>query len=129
MGVFAGLVVPVTLWLVAIALARRELGLYRDSHEFGSDLFVYSKGRLVRRMTGIGVLVALGATLVSLEFLPFRSSAALSIYMALLVTEVAALIVLPLIDLWETSKTAQPGNLKRQAGPGPRTRSRPRRPR
>ena len=120
---------PLALWLLALGLARRELGLYRDSDEFGSDLFVYSKGRLVRRMTGIGVLVALGATLASLEFLPFRSSTALTIYIVLLVTEVAALVVLPLIDLWETAKTAQPGNLKRQAGPGQRTRSRPRRPR
>jgi hypothetical protein len=129
MGVFAGVVVPLALAVLAFMLGRRELALYREGDEFGSDLFVYSKGRLWRRMTGIGVLVALALTLVALEFLPFRSGPALSIYVALLVTEVAALVVLPLIDLWETAKTADSADLTRQGDPDRRTRSRPRRPR
>lgn len=129
MGLFAGVVVPLALGVLAFIMGRRELALYRAGDEFGSDLFVYSKGRLVRRMTGIGVLVALALTLVALEFLPFRSGSALTIYMALLVTEVAALVVLPLIDLWETAKTADSSDLTRQGDPDRRTRSRPRRPR
>jgi hypothetical protein len=116
------------LWVLAALLGRRELRLYRASGEIGTDLFVYTRARLWRRMTGVGVLAALGATLLAFELVGASSPSGLSLYMALLITEVVVLMVLPIFDLWETARTARPQDLTRQ-GRETRTRKRSRRPR
>jgi len=128
MGYLVGLALPVVLCTLAFLMGRHELRLYRNSRESGWDLFAYSKGRLWRRMTGVGLLAGVGLTLAALEVLPASTSWGASLYLALLCTEVLGLLVLPLVDLWETSRTAKPKDLMRQADPDRRTRSRPRRP-
>jgi hypothetical protein len=122
------IVVPAALFALAYLLARRELRQYRAAAEIGSDLFVYSRGRLVRRLIGVGLLVLLGGTLAALGLWPAATAAGLSLYLAALATEVLCLVVLPLVDLWETARTARPHDLTRQAGARPRTRSRSRLP-
>lgn len=129
MGILTGVVFPIVLCAIAWFLGRRELALYREADEYGHDLFVYSKGRLYRRMTGVAVLVLLGGTLLAMEMFPASSGRGISIYLALILTEVAALVVLPLLDLRETARTAVPEDLTRQAETDRRTRSRKRRPR
>ena len=129
MDPLVSVLLPLALWALAAALARREWRAYRRPDDIGTDLFVYSRGRLIRRMLGVGLLVALGATLAALGWLPARSPRGLSIYMALLAVELAGLIVVPLLDLWETARTARPHDLTRQGGPPPRRKgqARPRR--
>lgn len=113
---------PAILWGLAFLLARRELKQYKTADEIGSDLFVYSRGRLIRRMTGVVMLVALGTTLAALGVFPASTASGASIYMGLLISEVLILLVLPLLDLWETARTARPHDLTRQAGPKRKTR-------
>jgi hypothetical protein len=129
MDPFVSIVLPVALLALAVLLARREWRQYRGATDIGSDLFVYSRGRLVRRMTGVGLLVALGMTLAALGVFPARTASGLSIYLALLISEVLVLLLLPFLDLWETSRTAKLHDLRRQGGEPIRTRSRPRSPR
>ena len=129
MGVGVGILLPVVLWGLALVIAKRELGLYREHAEFGTDLFAYSKWRLARRLTGVLVMIALGATLMAYELAPASSPRGASIYLGVLVGEVLALVVLPVLDLWETVHTADPEDLTRQADPDRRTRTKPRRPR
>ena len=123
MDPLVSIALPLVLWALAFGLARREWRHYRADDDIGTDLFVYSRGRLARRMTGVALLVVLGATLAALGLFPARTPRGLSIYMALLIAEVLVLIVLPLIDLWETARTARPHDLTRQGGPPPRTKS------
>lgn len=129
MAILLGLVLPVLLGVLAIWLGRRELRVYRESNDFGSDLFVYTKGRLWRRMTGVVLLGLTGATLAALELFPAQTVSGVSVYLALLCAEVMGLLVLPLVDLWETGRGADPADLTRQGDPDRRTRSRPRSPR
>jgi hypothetical protein len=124
-----GVAVPIALWTLAFLLGRRELQSYRESNEVGSDLFRYSRGRLIRRMSGIAVLVATAATFAAMELMGPKTPRAAAIYLALLATEVAALVILGLGDLIETRRSADSSELRRQADPDRRTRSRPRRPR
>ena len=119
------IVLPAALCGLAYFLARREWKQYKLAEDIGSDLFVYSRGRFIRRMTGVVLLVALAMTLAALGVFPARTASGVSIYMALLISEVLILLVLPLFDLWETARTARPHDLTRQGGPKPRTRSRP----
>lgn len=128
MDVWVSLLLPGILWGVAFALGRRELRQYRAVRDIGYDLFTYSKGRLIRRLTGVALLAALGGTLFVFGVAPPGTPRGATIYMALIVSEVLALIVLPLFDLWETARTARPADLTRQADRPPRTRSRPRNP-
>jgi hypothetical protein len=107
---------PLGLIALAVALARRELRHFREAAEVGTDVFLYTRGRLWRRMTGIAILVALAATLALFGAWPPRTPRGLSIYMALLVSEALALVALPLFDLWETARTARPEDLRRQGG-------------
>jgi len=120
---FSTIVLPLALWGLAYGLGRREWRHYKASDEIGTDLFVYSRGRLWRRMTGVGMLVALGLTLAALGLFPARSPQGLSIYMAVLITEVLVLLLLPLFDLWETARTARPHDLTRQGGPPKKTKA------
>lgn len=118
---------PLILWALALFVGRREWRHYKTPTDIGSDLFIYSKGRLWRRMTGVALLAALGTTLAALGVFPARTAAGVSIYMALLISEVLVLLVLPFFDLWETARTARPHDLTRQGGPPPKIRARSRR--
>ncbi len=129
MGWVTGILFPIILWSLSVMLVRREFELYRVQEDFGTDLFLYTKGRLIRRLTGVVVIVALGATLMAMELYPAGSGAGASIYLALLLSEMLALVVIPLLDMWETTRTANSIDPTRLGGPGPRKRSRPRRPR
>jgi hypothetical protein len=129
MGILTGVVFPIVLWGIAWMIGRREMMLYQAAHDHGDDLFVYTKGRLYRRMTGVGVLVALGLTLLLMELWPASSGRGISLYFAIIMTEVAALIALPILDLRETSRTARPEDLKRRAETDRQKRSRSDRPR
>lgn len=123
MDPLVSIILPVILWGLAFLLARREWKQYRVVEEIGSDLFTYSRGRLIRRMTGVAMLVALGTTLAALGWFPARTASGLYVYMALLISEVVILLVLPMIDLWETARTARPHDLTRQGGPRPKIRA------
>gem|GEM_PF-4183416 len=123
MSILLGLVLPVVLVTISIWMGTRELRVYRESPDFGSDLFVYSKGRLWRRLAGCVLLALTGLTLSAIELFPARSVSGVSIYLMLLCAEVVALIVLPLVDLWETARTARPGDPTR-ADPDRQTRKR-----
>jgi hypothetical protein len=121
---------PSLLIGLAYGLGRREWKQYRAAAEIGSDLFVYTRGRLIRRMTGVGMLAALGVTLAMFGLAPPRSPAAASLYLGLFVGETIALLVLPIVDLVETGRTARPGKgVRAREGEPPRTRTRPDRPR
>lgn len=128
MSIVVGLLLPVLLVVLAIWMARRELSVYKDSDDFGSDLFVYTKGRLYRRLSGCGLLGLTGLTLAAFELFPAQTVNGFSIYLALLCVEVLGMLVLPLVDLWETGTGADPADLTRQGDPDRRTRSRPDRP-
>lgn len=127
---------PAFILGLAYTLARRELKLYRVAGELGSGLFVYSRGRLVRRLTGIAILVALGLTFAALGIIPPRSAGAANAYLAAILGELGALFVLPIWDLVETARTGRrrdrvapdAGEVTREAAP-PRKRNRRRRPR
>ena len=106
---------PLALWAVAVLLARREWRQYRAVARIGHDLFVYSKGRLVRRLIGCLLLAALGVTLFAFGVIPPSTPAGVSTYMALMLSLLLVLLVLPLVDLWETARTARPHDLTRQA--------------
>lgn len=102
-------VLPILLVTVAVSLGRREWRQYKAAAEIGSDLFVYTRGRLARRMTGVGFLVALAVTLALFGLIPPRTPGAASLWLAAILGEVLALIVLPIFDLLETNRTARPG--------------------
>jgi hypothetical protein len=104
MGPAFDVTVPLLLVLVAVLLGRRELRLYRASHDEDSDLFVYSRGRLHRRLAGVVVLASTGLTLGAMAWLPAISPRGTAIYVALLTTEVLALIAIPILDLIETTR-------------------------
>jgi hypothetical protein len=117
-------VVPGACLLLAAALGRREWRQYRAAAEIGSDLFVYSKGRLVRRLAGVVLLAALGLTFGALGLFPPRSPGGVHVYMGVIMGEVVLLLALPILDLMETARTARPGKgLTHQEGARPRTRS------
>jgi hypothetical protein len=120
------IVVPAVCLGLAYVLGRREWKLYHAAAEIGSDLFVYSRGRLFRRMGGVVVLAALGLTFVALGVAPPRSPTGADVYLGLIVGEVAVLIVLPIWDLLETSRTARPGQgITDRGAARPRTRRPP----
>ena len=124
------IVVPALLIGLAYVLARREWKQYRAAGEIGSDLFVYGKGRLIRRMIGIGVLGGLGVTLFLMGLLPPSSPKGATVYLSVIVGEVALLVILPIVDLIETGRTARPGKgITHSEGRRPRTRTPPDRPR
>jgi hypothetical protein len=127
-GPLVSFLLPLALWALAWGLARRELRQYRAAAEIGSDLFAYGKGRLVRRMIGVGVLALLGGTLAALDIAPARTAARASVYLTLLLAEVILLVGLAVLDLWETARTARPEDLTRQGGQPRRTRTGPRPP-
>lgn len=118
---------PAALVVLAAVVARREWRQYRSATAIGSDLFRYSRGRLVRRMTGVGVLVALAMTLAALGWVRPRTASGLSALLGALLVEVALLVALPILDLWETARTARPEDLTRQADWHGRVRTRSRR--
>jgi hypothetical protein len=113
MGILAGIVLPLLMLAGAIWLARFEMRLYREAHEDGTDLFVYGKGRLVRRMIGIGVMVVAAIGIFWME-VAWRWSPRITVgVMAVLMAAVILLVVVPFADLRETERTARPGDLKR----------------
>jgi hypothetical protein len=129
-SIVVSIVVPSLLVGLACALGRREWKQYRAAAEIGSDLFVYTRGRLIRRMTGVALLVALAVTLALFGALPPRTPAGASVYLGVMLGEVVLLIVLPIVDLVETARTARPGKgIRAREGAPPRTRTRPRPPR
>lgn len=119
-----GIALPIALWIAAYLLARRETNAYAERGSGDTDVFVYSKRRYVRRMLGVGILVCTGMTLMAWELVGASTAGGAMIYMGLLGVEVAALVVLPVLDLRETTRTAAPEDLTRQAGRGRRKRSR-----
>jgi hypothetical protein len=115
--------------LLAIGLARREWRLYRTTNDMGSDLFLYTRGRLARRMGGVLVLAALAATFAALGLRPARNAHEASAYLGLIMGELLLLIGMSVWDLIETARSAKPEDLTRQ-GTGPtRTRRKPPSPR
>jgi hypothetical protein len=128
MDLVEALVVPVLVWYLAFLLGRRELRAYRRRHKEETDLFVYSKGRFIRRMTGVVALVATGLTLAAWDFLPPKTPQQASLYVGLLLAEVAIIVVLSMVDLWETVRTAKPEDLTRQGAPRRQSRNRRSRP-
>ena len=123
------MLIALALMAIAVVICRHELAAYRDSKELGSDLFVYSRGRLWRRLTGVGFLLATAVTLAAFELFPAQTTWGASLYVALLTTEVVTLLVLPVLDLWETGRTARPEDLTRQADPDRQKRTQRHRPR
>jgi hypothetical protein len=120
------IVVPALLLGLAYVLARREWKQYRAAGEIGSDLFVYGRGRLVRRLIGIGVLAALGLTLFTMGIVPPSSPKGATVYLGVIVGEVALLVILPIVDLVETGRTARPGKgVSHSEARRPRTRTPP----
>lgn len=117
MGYLVELILPCALCVLAYFIGRRELRLYRHAKASGWDLFVYTKGRLWRRMFGVGVLAATGLTLAGVELHPSPGPVWASVYMGALLTEVVLLLVLPVFDLWETARTAKPEESRRQVDP------------
>ena len=104
------IIVPSLILGCAYALGRRELRLYRTSHKKNDqDVFVYTRGRLSRRMTGVSILVSLALTLCALGFFPPSTPRGATTYIWLFVADLAALFVVPIWDLWETARTARPG--------------------
>jgi peptidoglycan/LPS O-acetylase OafA/YrhL len=120
-----GIVLPLGLMCAAVAIGRRERNEFREATQYGTDLFVYSRRRYRRRLFGVALLVATGATLAAIEWIPPTGPGMLTGYLAALVTEVVVLLLLPLVDLWETARTARPEDLTRQGDPERRIRSRP----
>jgi hypothetical protein len=116
MDLLADLVVPIILIGLASLLTRRELHAHRRREHGDSDLFRYTKGRLVRRLSGIGLLAATGLTLGAWELWPPASPRAASLFLVVMLCEVVGLVVLGLVDLWETARTAQSADLSRQRG-------------
>ena len=112
MGITTGVVLPCLLVALAGWLGRREWRLYRAPATDGTDLFVYSRGRLVRRMIGLVALAAIGVTLAVIE-LAAASAAVVTGCGALLVAELLVLVVVPVLDLRETARTAHPERLER----------------
>jgi predicted permease len=113
MGVATGVVLPCLLFALAGWLARRELRQYQASNAAdgdgdGDDLFVYSRARLRRRMIGLGALAAIGVTLAVME-LGASSAEIVTVCGALLATALLVLLVVPILDLRETARTARPG--------------------
>lgn len=125
MGAVETIVLPAIVALVALGLARREWRLYRVSHEIGSDLFLYSRGRLARRMGGVGILMALAATFAGLGFAPPRDAKDASVFLGLIVGELLTLIALSVWDLIETARSAKPGDPSRLRTGPTRTRTPP----
>lgn len=125
MSIFETILLPAAILALAFALARREWRLYRTAAEIGSDLFVYSRWRLCRRLGGVVVLVALAGTFVLLGARGPRDAAEASAYVGALVGEVLVLVGLSIWDLRETGKTARPEDLTRQGGGRSRTRRTP----
>lgn len=111
MGFLVGIALPALLVGVAIALAVREIRLFRATHAIagdlasalGADFFEYTRWRLVRRLTGVALL-ATAVTLAALELAPATGLAGAQLYIALLTTEALALIIVGLLDLRETAK-------------------------
>ena len=108
MSPLVSILLPSCVLAIAYVLARREWHSYRSSAETG-DLFVYGRGRLVRRLVGVGVLAALALTLTALDILPARTPRGAHTYLGLFAAEIGTLVALALWDLWETGRTAQPG--------------------
>lgn len=112
MGFLVGIALPALLVGVAIALAVREIRLFRATHAIagdlasalGADFFEYTRWRLVRRLTGVALLLATAVTLAALELAPATGLAGAQLYIALLTTEALALIIVGLLDLRETAK-------------------------
>lgn len=101
-AVFAAL-----LAIASVPLAIREIRAYRRRDDLADDLFVYSRRRLVRRLFGLGVLAGVGATLLVWELATPSDARAASILMMVLLAEILALIVIGVLDLRETSRTAR----------------------
>jgi hypothetical protein len=98
------LVLPALLLVAAGFLAGRELRLYRTADPRDAELFAYSRGRLLRRLLGVVALLALAATFGALGVSPPRDAGTASTFVAAIVGEVAVLVVLSAVDLWETSR-------------------------
>lgn len=108
---FWTLAIAAVIAAVAALLARREIGLYRLRRDAEDDLFVYSKWRLARRLTGVFVLALTACTLVAWELFPPTTATGASVFMTVFLTEVAALVILPIFDLVDTTRSARVGNL------------------
>jgi hypothetical protein len=106
---------PLVLAATGVFIGLREWQQYKASAEVGHDLFVYSRGRLARRLSGVATLLALAATLFAFGAFPANNPRGASVYLALMIGEVAVLLILPVLDLWETARTARPEELDRQA--------------
>ena len=97
--------IPAVLVAMAILLARHEWKAYCH-RDMVRGLFPYTTARLLRRLTGAVVLVALGATFFALGVRPPGDAHAASNYVGLILAEVSALIVIPVWDFVETGRRA-----------------------
>jgi hypothetical protein len=96
------------LAVAAVPLALREISGYRHRDD-RDDLFVYSRARLVRRVTGMVVLAAAGVTLLIWDLAPPDDPGTASLLLGLVLIEVVALVVIAILDMRETSRTARIG--------------------
>lgn len=92
--------------LLALWIVRRELSFYRDAGGIRSRFFKYTRQRLIRRVVGavllglLGLLLFIGVTLV-----PLTDSVRVSdAYWIVVVVVLVALLVVPVLDLYETWK-------------------------
>ena len=119
------LVIAAGIGGIALLLARRELAIYRARRAADSDVFVYSKWRLARRLTGIAVLASTAITLVAWVLIPPTTAGGASAYITLFMCEVEK------ENAPAAKATGAPKKNKKKAtaGRGRRKRSRARRPR
>jgi hypothetical protein len=102
------LIIAAASWLLAALLGAHELRAYRSRRGEERDLFAYTHRRLVYRLTGVAALLAFGATLAIWEMVPPRSPGAAVIYLLLFALEVVALLLIAMLDMRETRRTADP---------------------
>jgi hypothetical protein len=88
-------------------LGSREVALYRSRHADESDLFVYTRSRVVIRALGLTALLAFAFTLALMEARPPRSPEAAAIFMGAFALELLALILSPILDMLETRRSAR----------------------
>ena len=112
--------------VLALFLGRREVASYREQNaeNAATDLFLYTRGRLRLRLTGVGALVAVAVTLMVWELLPPASPSQLSAYVWALTGAFLVLAGVGIADVILSARTANPSDLTRQGDWRGRKRSR-----
>jgi len=110
--------IGVVLLIVVVLLGLREQSLYTTQRDGlwkdGTDLFVYSKGRFVVRLMGLAMTMVLGVALFCWDLWPPLTPSSLATYVVVFGVSSIGLVVIVVLDLVITARTAKPENLKRQ---------------